>query len=151
MPSPQAKSLDSLPPHLLSRTAFHLLTATPAPHHPSPLLPLFLTCRSVYRALSFPNNPQLYKDLYFATFDHHAILRRYQWMKTHIYKDEYNILDLLSERRPWAIDYITRWEMSRRMTQIAKLGRVEIPGICDRAQFMEDMWTVWFLVTENGA
>lgn len=72
-------------------------------------------------------------------------------MKTHIYKDEYNILDLLSERRPWAIDYIARWEMSRRMTQIAKLGRVEIPGICDRAQFMEDMWTVWFLVTENGA
>ncbi|KIR71562.1 hypothetical protein I310_04869 [Cryptococcus deuterogattii CA1014] len=70
-------------------------------------------------------------------------------MKTHIYKDEYNILDLLSEPRPWAIDYRTRWEMSRRMRQIAKLGRVEIPGICDRAQFMEDMWTVWFLVTEN--
>lgn len=70
-------------------------------------------------------------------------------METHIFKDGYNILNLLSDPRLWALDYTTRWEMSRRMRQIAKLGRVEIPGVCDRRQFMQDMWTVWFLVTEN--
>lgn len=70
-------------------------------------------------------------------------------MKTHVFKDEYNILDLFSDPRLWALDYRTRWEMSRRMKQIANLGRVEIPGVCDRTQFMQDMWTVWFLVTEN--
>lgn len=147
---PQAKSLDALPPELLSRTALHLVAASPR-RHPSALLPLFLTCRAVYHAISLPNNPQLYKDLYFATFDYSAVLRRCQWMETHIFKDGYNILNLLSDPRLWALDYTTRWEMSRRMRQIAKLGRVEIPGVCDRRQFMQDMWTVWFLVTENGA
>ncbi|OXG09832.1 hypothetical protein C367_07011 [Cryptococcus neoformans Ze90-1] len=145
---PRAKSLDALPPHLLARTALHLVAASPR-RHPSALLPLFLTCRAVYVAISFPNNPQLYKDLYFATFNYRAVLRRCQWMKTHVFKDEYNILDLFSDPRLWALDYRTRWEMSRRMRQIAKLGRVEIPGVCDRTQFMQDMWTVWFLVTEN--
>lgn len=147
---PRAKSLDALPPHLLARTALHLVAASPR-RHPSALLPLFLTCRAVYVAISFPNNPQLYKDLYFATFNYRAVLRRCQWMKTHVFKDEYNILDLFSDPRLWALDYRTRWEMSRRMRQIAMLGRVEIPGVCDRTQFMQDMWTVWFLVTENGA
>jgi hypothetical protein len=42
-------------------------------HHPSRLIPFFLTSRTIYDAVSFDNNPQLYNTLFRKTFDTAAL------------------------------------------------------------------------------
>lgn len=44
------------------------------------LLPLLSVSRSIHAALTFDEYPQLYYDLYCATFDHAALQRRFDWM-----------------------------------------------------------------------
>ncbi|ODO06362.1 hypothetical protein L198_01594 [Cryptococcus wingfieldii CBS 7118] len=141
--------LASLPRHIQSRIAYH--TVLDAPNaHPAALLPLLLACRTLNHNLTFAHNPQLYHELYLATFDSTAVTRRYQWMLTHIFTRGVKGYNLFSDPRPWAIDYRTRWELCGRWREVAKLGTIDIPGLCDYARFAEDLWDVFFLLSENG-
>lgn len=75
------RGLDSLPRNLLGQVAYHLVVDTDGHgRDPSALLPLFLTCRSIRDALAFDDFPQLYHDLFCATFDYAALQRRFDWM-----------------------------------------------------------------------
>ena len=74
-------SLSLLPRNLLGLVAYHLVVDDHGiGRDPSPLLPLLLTSRAIYSALTFDEYPQLYYDLYCATFDHAALQRRFNWM-----------------------------------------------------------------------
>lgn len=74
-------SLSLLPRNLLGLVAYHLVVDDHGiGRDPSTLLPLLLTSRSIYSALQFDEYPQLYYDLYCATFDHAALQRRFNWM-----------------------------------------------------------------------
>jgi len=146
--------LEALPREALALVAYHLVVDDQGiGRHPSCLLSLLLTARTIHQAISFENNPQLYNSLFRATFDHAALTRRYQWMKHHLADVAgrgTKMFDLFSDPRSWAIDYQTRWEQSTRMRIVAKLGSMEIPGLCDQKQMYTDLWNVWFLLTENG-
>jgi hypothetical protein len=147
--------LDTLPRNLLAQIAVDLViepdgNSNPR-HHPSRLIPFFLTSRTIYDAVSFDNNPQLYNTLFRKTFDTAALERRYKWMQKHLAQQAgrgRKIFDLFSDPRSWAIDYKTRWEQTARMRRVAEAGTFE--GICEREQVLADLWTVWFLLTENG-
>lgn len=150
-------SLESLPRSLLAHIALHLVIQEPAEpiwpnrRHPSALIPFFLTSRTIYDAISFDNNPQLYNNLFRASFDHSALDRRYEWMVKNLSQQAgrgRKIFDLFSDPRSWAIDYKTRWEQSSRMRRVAKANKYE--GLCERDQLVADLWNVWFLLTENG-
>ena len=63
----------------LARIAYHLVVDDNGiGRHPSVLIPLLLTNKIVYDAIAFDNNPQLYNNLYRATFDYAALIRRYE-------------------------------------------------------------------------
>ncbi|WWC68735.1 uncharacterized protein I206_102669 [Kwoniella pini CBS 10737] len=155
--------LECLPRELLALVAYHLLTERGEEKddeeiygiHPSNLLPLLFTSKSIYEAICFDNNPQLYNTLFRVTFDIKALDRRYQWMKNHLHKNSSGkgkgkkVFDLFADPRSWAIDYKIRWEQSFRMRQVAKQCRIEIPDICDKEAYVADLWNVWFLLTEN--
>ena len=146
--------LECLPRDNLALIAFHLsVDASGIGRHPAPLIPLFLTSRAIYNAISFDNNPQLYNSLFRATFDHTALSRRYNWLIEHVADVAgrgRNVFDLFSDPRSWAIEYKTRWELAWRMRQVSKHGRIDLPGICDKKQLSADLWNIWFLLTENG-
>ncbi|WWC60195.1 uncharacterized protein I303_102760 [Kwoniella dejecticola CBS 10117] len=163
-------ALECLPRELLALIAFHLVTEGRQEEendeiygkHPSNLLPLLFTSKSIYEAICFDNNPQLYNSLFRATFDTKALDRRYHWMKKHLHRPPPSnpngngekakgkkVFDLFADPRSWAIDYKTRWEQSFRMRQVAKYCRIEIPGVCDKEAYVADLWNVWFLLTEN--
>lgn len=157
----KAKSLsklEALPRSLLSHIAFQLVIQESSPDpkwtgrkHPSSLLPFFLSSRTVYDAISFDNNPQLYNHLFRATFDTSALTRRYDWMVKNLSQQAgrgRKIFDLFSDPRSWAIDYRTRWEQSARMRKVVKANKFD--GLCDKDQLVADLWNVWFLLTENG-
>jgi len=150
----QKSGLETLCREALAHIAYDLVVDDDGiGRHPSALLPLLLTSRSIYEAISFDNNPQLYNRLFRATFDHAALSRRYDWMVHHLADVAgrgRKVFDLFNDPRSWAIDYKTRWEQSWRMRQVVKQGRLEIPGICDMEQVSADLWNLWFLLTENG-
>jgi hypothetical protein len=76
-----AASLDALPRNLLGQVAYYLVVdENGIGRDPSALLPLLYTCKSIHSALMFDEYPQLYYDLYCATFDHAALSRRFNWM-----------------------------------------------------------------------
>ena len=152
--------LEKLPRNLIAHIAFLLVIddqtdspGRPKPRkHPNALFPLFLSCRTIYDAISFDNNPQLYNTLFRHTFDTSALDRRYRWMQKHLASQAgrgRKIFDLFSDPRSWAIDYKTRWEQASRMRLVVKKGDYE--GVCTRDQLTADLWNVWFLLTENGA
>ena len=147
-------TLERLPRDVLALIAFHLVVDDSGiGRHPSALMPLYLTCRVMYDAICFDNNPKLYYNLFRATFDYTALTRRYGWMVKNIADVAgrgRKIFDLFSDLRSWAIDYKTRWDQSWRMRQVVKHGRIEIQGICDSEQLTADLWNIWFLLTENG-
>lgn len=169
-----------LPRNLLGLVAYHLVVDDRGVgRDPSALLPLLLTSHSIYSALTFDEYPQLYYDLYCATFDHAALQRRFDWMaKTMsgaassaapnqrggggaVYPNisgsagsgppkGKKMFKLFDDPRSWAIDYKTRWEMARRMKRVVKHGRLYVLGVCDKEDVLGDLWNVWFLLTENG-
>ncbi|WVR03928.1 hypothetical protein IAU60_000927 [Kwoniella sp. DSM 27419] len=148
------KTLSALPRDLLASIAYHVLVDDRGQAgHPAELLPLFLTSKAIYEAISFDNNPQLYHRLFRATFDHAALTRRYLWMKANLAKgppgQQKKAFDLFADPRSWAIDYRTRWEMSWRLRQVGKHGTIDLAGVCDRGAFVADLWNIWFLLTEN--
>ncbi|WVQ78766.1 hypothetical protein IAT38_000857 [Cryptococcus sp. DSM 104549] len=144
------KTLTSLPRDLLALVALYLVVDEHGDAgHPAALIPFFLTSRHVYQAISFDNNPQLYNTLFRYTFDHAALTRRFEWMVKHLPYNGRPVFNLFLDPRSWAVDYRTRWDMSGRMRQVAKKCKVDIPGVCDKDKFVEDMWNVWFLITEN--
>ncbi|ORY29530.1 hypothetical protein BCR39DRAFT_170415 [Naematelia encephala] len=146
-------NLDLLPPAALTQIAYHLVVDnTGNGGHPSALIPLLLTCRATYNAISFDNNPKLYNSLFRATFDYAALDRRYEWMVQHLSDVAgrgRKIFDLFSDPRSWAVDYKTRWGQSWRMRQVVKHHSIHVPGVCDRDQLTADLWNVWFMLTEN--
>ncbi|WVQ94536.1 hypothetical protein IAU59_001615 [Kwoniella sp. CBS 9459] len=161
-PSPPAASskpgssarLASLPRELLAHIAYDVVVDESGDvGHPSALLPLFLTSKSIYDAVCFDNNPQLYHSLFCATFDTAALNRRYLWMKSNLAKApggaKKKTFDLFADPRSWAFDYRTRWEMSSRLRQVGKVVTIDVPGVCDRDAFVADLWNIWFLLTEN--
>ncbi|WWC87780.1 uncharacterized protein L201_002672 [Kwoniella dendrophila CBS 6074] len=161
------KSLECLPRELLALIGYHIMvddshtdedgSTIIGGKHPSNLLPLLFTSKTIYESICFDNNPQLYNSLFRLTFDVKALDRRYQWMKKNLNKTSpppskgsgKKVFDLFSDPRSWAIDYRTRWEQTYRMCQVAKRCRIELPGICDKEAFVADLWNVWFLLTEN--
>lgn len=73
--------LSRLPRNLLGQVAYNLVVDTDSiGRDPSALLPLLMTSKGIYSALMFDEYPQLYYDLYCATFDHAALQRRFNWM-----------------------------------------------------------------------
>jgi len=146
--------LETLPRALLAHIAYLVVVDNQGVgRHPSQLIPLQLTCRTIYNCISFDNNAQLYNNLFRATFDSSALDRRYEWMTKHVADMAgrgRKIFDLFADPRSWAIDYKTRWEQSWRMREVAKQQRLEIPGVSSRDQLVADLWNVWFLLTENG-
>ena len=146
--------LETLPRALLAHIAYLVVVDNQGVgRHPSQLIPLQLTCRTIHSCISFDNNAQLYNNLFRATFDSSALDRRYEWMTKHVADMAgrgRKIFDLFADPRSWAIDYKTRWEQSWRMREVAKQQRLEIPGVSSRDQLVADLWNVWFLLTENG-
>jgi hypothetical protein len=149
------RTLSDFPRNVLGEIAYHLVVDDQGVgQHPSALLPLMLTCRTIHDAISFDDHPALYNRLFRATFDHAALTRRYLWMKAHMANTAgrgQKTFDLFADPRAWATDYKTRWEQSWRMRQVVKHAKIEVPGICDKEQLTADLWNVWFLLTENGA
>lgn len=178
MSTPTA-SLDALPRNLLGQVAYYLVVdENGIGRDPSALLPLLKTCKSIHSALMFDEYPQLYYDLYCATFDHAALTRRFNWMAATMAASAKpppppggpggpgggnghgppggggakgkKMFKLFDDPRSWAIDYRARWDMARRMKKVIKFGKLYVPGVCDREQMTADLWHVWFLLTENG-
>ncbi|OCF32386.1 hypothetical protein I316_06056 [Kwoniella heveanensis BCC8398] len=151
---PTPKNFASLPRELLAHIAYNVVVDERGNvGSPSALLPLYLTSKIIYDAVCFDNNPQLYHSLFCATFDTAALNRRYQWMKANVAKApggaKRKTFDLFADPRSWAFDYRTRWEMSWRLRQVAKVVTIDVPGVCDRDAFVADLWNIWFLLTEN--
>nr|ODN87764.1 hypothetical protein L204_06431 [Cryptococcus depauperatus CBS 7855] len=144
------KQLHIFPRDLLARIAYYVVVDEDGgAGHPACLVPFYLSCRTIYQAISFANNPQLYKELYLATFDFKAMLRRFSWMALHLTKKKSKVFHLFDDPRTWAADYRGRWETSRRLRHVARYGRINVEGVCDKTTFVEDLWNVWFLITEN--
>lgn len=146
---PMIDRLDTLPRALISEIGFHLVlgsTDSRGRPHPSVLTPLQLTCRSIHDALSFNSNPKLYNRLFRSTFDTAALTRRYAWMASNVggMQKGRNIFNLFADPKSWAYEYKERWEMAMRMKQAVK------DGILDTEKIYADLWTMWFLITENG-
>lgn len=169
--------LDDLPRNLLGLVAYHLVVDDHGVGgDPSMLASFLLTSRSIHSALMFDEYPQLYYDLYCATFDHAALQRRFDWMaKTMAAAGAgggaakpgggngkegggppgpggggKKMFKLFDDPRSWAIDYRARWEMARRMKKVVRYGSLFVPGFCDRETVLGDLWNMWFLLTENG-
>src|SRR6266702_3574723 len=68
-------SLGSVPQEILEHLAFFAATQSLV-GPPSGLLPLLLTCRNVYQALSFETNPYLYARVFSYKFDTSSVFRR---------------------------------------------------------------------------
>lgn len=64
---------------------------------------------------------------------------------------EKKTFDLFADPRSWAMDYKNRWETAYRMRQAVRSGRLDVHTDGDKEQLCEDLWTIWFLLTENGA
>lgn len=147
-------NLENLPRDVVSLIAYHLVVDdTGVGQHPSPLIPLFLTSRRTYEVLCFEQNPKLYYDLYKATFDHAALTRRYDWMIKHLSDVAgrgRKVYDLFGDPKSWATEYKSRWELSWLMREVGRLRKLDIPGFCDTKEVEAALWSVWFLVTENG-
>lgn len=177
--STSVASLDALPRNLLGKVAYHLVVDDDGiGRDPSALLPLLMTSKSIHSALMFDEYPQLYYDLYCATFDHAALTRRFNWMAATMAASAKRppppggpggpgggnghgppgggdgkgkkMFKLFDDPRSWAIDYRSRWDMARRMKKVINFGKLFVPGVCDREQMTADLWHVWFLLTENG-
>lgn len=162
--------LEALPRNLLGQVAYYLVVDEHGVRRdPSALLPLLKTSKTIYSALRFDEYPQLYHDLYCATFDHAALQRRFNWMAATMAASGgggakpppgggggggggpgKKMFKLFDDPRSWAIDYKSRWEMARRMKKVSQFGKLYVPGLCDKEQTNADMWNVWFLLTENG-
>lgn len=162
-PSPaspgSSPGLLSLPRSALSLIAYYLVLppSSTSIGHPSSLLPLLSTCSHLNSLLRLPANPQLYHDLYSATFDTAALDRRYAWISATLAKQtggSKRAFDLFGDPRSWAEDYRARWEMSGRMREVGKKGTFELDWGSDksgvREMILPDLWNAWFLVTENG-
>ncbi|KAK4685690.1 hypothetical protein P7C73_g4455, partial [Tremellales sp. Uapishka_1] len=159
MSSPAGSSgktaFETLPKQLVALIAFHVVIDDSKPSirpRPSSLIPLYLTSKSIYEAIAFDNNYQLYNALFRSTFDCAALKRRYDYMIQHLADVAGRgrmIFDLFQDPKSWAVDYKTRWELAWRMRQVVKHASVEIEGVCDRAQLTDDLWILWFIITEN--
>ncbi|KAG2039047.1 hypothetical protein BDR03DRAFT_952673 [Suillus americanus] len=73
--STQAVAFDWLPQEVMENIAFFVATTTDV-GPPSDLLPLLLSCRSLYRALSFDTNLHLCSRIFESKFDLSAAVRR---------------------------------------------------------------------------
>ena len=146
--------LESLPRHLLGIIAYHVVVDSHGVgRSPSVLLPLFLTSKSMYNALAFDRHPELYNNLFRATFDHAALTRRYKFMVKHLSEVAgrgRKVYDLFSDPKSWAFEYKDRWAMSRRMREAVHVGTMNIAGLPTQKEIDADMWRLWFLSTENG-
>lgn len=149
-----------LPRQLISRIAFIVVVSpvssdsgtAKADSHPADLLPLLLTCKGIYAALSFTTNPRLYRDLYLVTFDTEAITRRYAWISATLEKQsggKKKAFDLFGDPKSYAHDYKARWACRQRMRRAIREGTVNLEvGV--KADCLPDLWVIWFLVTESG-
>ncbi|TYJ57024.1 hypothetical protein B9479_002303 [Cryptococcus floricola] len=126
-------SLDRLPLHIVSQVAFYVLVDDAGnAGHPAGLLPLLFSCKRVYQALYIKHNVSLYDELYKATFDYQALLRRYAWHRGNaLRKEAGRAHDIFQDSRLWAADYKDRWEMSRRLRMATGADTLEIPGPSD--------------------
>ncbi|EIW70963.1 hypothetical protein TREMEDRAFT_27348, partial [Tremella mesenterica DSM 1558] len=147
-------SLETLPRNILSLITYHLVISTPHPlssHYipnPSTIIPLLLTCKTIYKTINFDSNPQLYNSLFRSTFDHSALSRRYDWMVVHLSEVAgrgRKIFDLFSNPRSWANEYKTRWGMVKRMRR-----DVRDCTVVNKEKMTADLWNVWFILTENA-
>ena len=149
-----ASRLDAMPNHVLAIVAYHLVVDDRGlGGHPSAIIPLLLSNRKIYDKISFAANPQLYNNLFRATFDYAALNRRYKWMVKHypaMAGRGTSRFDLFSDPKSWAEEYKARWITSKRMSRVVARGLNFMPEPSDEADFQEDAWVVWFLVTENG-
>lgn len=147
--------LDTLPRELLSNIGYYVVVATTETRgrpHPSAILPLLLTSRTIHDALALEFNPKLYNRLFRATFDHAALTRRYAWMASNLndLAKSRNTFDLFADPKSWAMEYKDRWIAAKSMRTTAKICEDGRPGDVDTDTVVADTWTAWFLITEHG-
>ncbi|WVQ72764.1 hypothetical protein IAR50_002324 [Cryptococcus sp. DSM 104548] len=147
----QSISLDKLPLHIISQVAFYVLVDDSGDAaHPSGLLPLLFSCKRIYEALFIQHNVSLYGELYKATFDYQALLRRYAWHRGNAQRlDAGQAHDIFQDSHLWAADYKDRWEMARRLCIAVKADTLNVPGVCDISMHGQDIWNIWNLWSEN--
>lgn len=145
--------LANLPSDILAMIAVNIVVDEQGnASHPSRLLPLLNTCRSIYAAINFDANPVLYNRLFRATFDLGALIRRTQWMfdyKTDV-PGTSKKTELFANPRSWAIEYRDRWRLRNRMRACVKYNTTNVPGVSSFDHLDTDLWALWFLWTENG-
>lgn len=154
-----------MPAEVLANIAYHVVVDTKRGKQkagrPSRLLPLYLTCRSLYRKLKIKNNPILYHWLFRDTFDTDAIIRRTQWMfEVCNPRGPREVSDastwrtlsspMFADPRPWAREYQNRWDMRNRMRWAVMHQSLSPNGIQAHPSMMDDQWNLWFLFIENG-
>lgn len=146
-------ALEALPLTVLSRIVQHAVLRSPTAYDPAALVPLLCASKTLHGKLTLDGNPELYRDLYRATFDTAALARRYPWLL----ENHENIRflgrackDVLSDPRMQGAEYISLWATARRATAIVNAGTAIVPGIATSDDIVPDLWRLWFLTTENG-
>lgn len=118
--------LSTIPPELIAKIAYHLISPTL-----SPPIPLLCTCQRIYSAISPRENPNLYAKVFRANFDLAAAERR-------------------SFSSPWELTAkrLTT-ELEKRVKVIQRLSTMVAMGDVTGVR-VEELWVVYFLLIENG-
>jgi hypothetical protein len=118
---------ESLAPEILGCVAFHLLLADSFLGPLNDLVPLLLSSRVIFDAISFENNAPLYADLFLCKFDYAALKRRF------------------SDR--WRTAQCLASELKKRLSLLKRIRhRTTLP---DSPDFVDDLWTAYIMMQES--
>lgn len=148
-----SSQLEALPLPILSRIIINLVIQSDSTYHPSSLLPVLCVSRTLHSKLTLDGNPQLYHDLFNATFDTLALARRYPWLvenKQNIPYLENSSDQVISDPKKQGIEYKRLWGTARRTKATVQAGIPVVPGVAGVEHIIPDLWQLWFLATENG-
>jgi len=158
--------LDTLPPEVLSHITYHLVLESCAP--PTALL---ATCNAVYGAVGPETNPNLYAQVFRATYDTAAAARRLE-LGSGKWNAEEDEDDLLGESTPLSLTPYSPSPMSVSGANTpASVARPPRPRALRPRQLTaelrnrtraltrlrsgdiraEDLWVVYLMLIENGA
>jgi hypothetical protein len=59
-------------------------------------------------------------------------------------------MNLLVDPAPLAREYKERWRIMRRIRRCVTEEALEVEGVSTLADVLRDLWTVWWMVTEDG-
>lgn len=128
-----ASRLGSVPQEVLEHIAFCVATQCPL-GPPSRLVPLLLTCRHIYQALSFEDNALFYARIFRFQFDTRSVLRR---LGSHA-------------SAPWALAN----ELKKRWTHLKRIRARAYSRIIQHAEppstgLTDLLWLAYLMMLEN--